>query len=55
MQTKDIAKVSSGGWIVLLIIGLFSMLLQSCTMHIGMDWNGETSLDKRTFTEKKGK
>ena len=37
------------------IVLYFVQHLMGCTLHVGMDWNGETSIDKRTFSEKESK
>jgi hypothetical protein len=34
---------------------MFLHVLTGCTLHVGVDWNGETAKDNRTFTQQEKK
>lgn len=38
-------------FMLLVALGILSFLT-GCTVHMGVDWNGETAIDHHTFTSK---
>lgn len=43
------------GLLASVVLWILILTLTGCSFHVGMDWNGETAVDKRTFTNKKDK
>ncbi len=50
MQQQDVK--SDAGWLVFgLVLGVIAFATTGCSFQVGMDWHGQTGVDKRVQTE----